>query len=107
MADTKLSALTAATPAAGDLVYLVQGGNSLQTAVAMIPYQLAVLVASLRAWQVTPEGSEGWRKAEVTLGGVDTRELDGQSLQFAYDTFSNYRYGSIIYFCLFLQLFNF
>lgn len=28
MADTKLSALTAATPAAGDLVYLVQGGNS-------------------------------------------------------------------------------
>jgi predicted Rossmann fold flavoprotein len=43
--------------------------------------QLAVLAASLRAWQVTPEGSEGWRKAEVTLGGVDTRELSSQSLQ--------------------------
>ena len=28
-----------------------------------------------------PAGSEGWRKAEVTVGGVDTRELDGQGLQ--------------------------
>jgi predicted flavoprotein YhiN len=28
-----------------------------------------------------PDGSEGWRKAEVTLGGVDTRELDGQDMQ--------------------------
>jgi predicted Rossmann fold flavoprotein len=43
--------------------------------------QLAALAASLRAWQVKPEGSEGWRKAEVTLGGVDTRELSSQSLQ--------------------------
>lgn len=31
MADTKLSALTSATPAAGDLVYLVQNGNSRRT----------------------------------------------------------------------------
>ena len=43
--------------------------------------QLAMLAASLRAWPVTPDGSEGWRKAEVTLGGVDTRELSSQSLQ--------------------------
>jgi predicted Rossmann fold flavoprotein len=42
---------------------------------------LAVLAESLHRWQIVPEGSEGWRKAEVTLGGVDTRELDGQSLQ--------------------------
>ena len=41
---------------------------------------LATLAESLRHWQIVPDGSEGWRKAEVTLGGVDTRELDGQSL---------------------------
>jgi len=42
---------------------------------------LAALAERLQRWQLVPAGSEGWRKAEVTLGGVDTRELDGQSLQ--------------------------
>jgi predicted Rossmann fold flavoprotein len=42
---------------------------------------LAELANSLRHWQIVPDGSEGWRKAEVTLGGVDTRELDGQDMQ--------------------------
>ena len=28
-----------------------------------------------------PQGSEGYRKAEVTAGGVDTRELSSQTLQ--------------------------
>jgi len=42
---------------------------------------LAALADSLHRWQVLPVGSEGWRKAEVTLGGVDTRELDGQSME--------------------------
>jgi predicted Rossmann fold flavoprotein len=41
---------------------------------------LSELAGSLHHWQIVPDGSEGWRKAEVTLGGVDTRELDGQSL---------------------------
>lgn len=31
-------------------------------------------------WRVTPSGSEGYRTAEVTLGGVDTRELDARSM---------------------------
>ena len=35
----------------------------------------------LHAWQVTPSGTEGYRKAEVTSGGVDTRELDSRSLE--------------------------
>ena len=39
------------------------------------------LAASLQAWQITPDGSEGYRKAEVTLGGVDTRELNQQSME--------------------------
>jgi predicted Rossmann fold flavoprotein len=36
---------------------------------------------TLHAWQLRPTGSEGWRKAEVTVGGVDTRELHGLDLQ--------------------------
>jgi predicted Rossmann fold flavoprotein len=36
---------------------------------------------SLKHWQLTPSGSEGYRKAEVTAGGVDTRELSSQTLE--------------------------
>jgi predicted Rossmann fold flavoprotein len=43
--------------------------------------ELRELAASLQAWQITPDGSEGYRKAEVTLGGVDTRELNQQSME--------------------------
>ncbi len=38
------------------------------------------LAESLSRWQITPTGTEGWRKAEVTAGGVDTRELDSRSM---------------------------
>ena len=43
--------------------------------------ELRELAASLQAWQITPDGSEGYRKAEVTLGGVNTRELNQQTLE--------------------------
>lgn len=39
------------------------------------------LATAAQRWQVTPAGSEGYRTAEVTLGGVDTRELDARSMQ--------------------------
>ena len=42
---------------------------------------LASLAQSLSAWTLTPSGSEGFRKAEVTIGGVDTHELDSRDLQ--------------------------
>ena len=42
--------------------------------------QLRRLGASINQWQIAPNGSEGYRKAEVTLGGVDTRELSQQSM---------------------------
>ena len=42
---------------------------------------LADLATGLQRWQVLPSGSEGYRKAEVTAGGVDTRELDSRSLE--------------------------
>jgi predicted Rossmann fold flavoprotein len=42
---------------------------------------LNALGAALSRWELTPDGSEGWRKAEVTAGGVDTRELNQQSME--------------------------
>jgi predicted Rossmann fold flavoprotein len=42
---------------------------------------LAALAQSLARWELTPDGSEGWKKAEVTAGGVDTRELSSQSME--------------------------
>ena len=35
----------------------------------------------LHAWRVTPVGSEGYEKAEVTAGGVDTDELSPQTME--------------------------
>jgi hypothetical protein len=42
---------------------------------------LARLAEGLARWEVLPSGSEGYRKAEVTLGGVDTRDLSSQTLE--------------------------
>ena len=42
---------------------------------------LTELAARLHRWELKPQGSEGYRKAEVTAGGVDTRELSSQTLQ--------------------------
>jgi predicted Rossmann fold flavoprotein len=42
---------------------------------------LETLAGGLANWRLTPDGSEGWRKAEVTAGGVDTGELDSRSMQ--------------------------
>ncbi|MBG6246291.1 aminoacetone oxidase family FAD-binding enzyme [Candidatus Symbiopectobacterium sp. 'North America'] len=43
--------------------------------------QIAALIENLHAWQVQPNGTEGYRTAEVTLGGVDTRELSSKTLE--------------------------
>jgi predicted Rossmann fold flavoprotein len=43
--------------------------------------ELRRLTGRLQRWDITPNGSEGYRKAEVTAGGVDTRELDSRSLE--------------------------
>ncbi|MDB5461092.1 MAG: aminoacetone oxidase family FAD-binding enzyme, partial [Caulobacteraceae bacterium] len=42
--------------------------------------RLRTLAAAVNAWRVKPVGSEGYRTAEVTLGGVDTRDLDSRTL---------------------------
>jgi len=42
---------------------------------------LARLEEGLHHWQVTPAGTEGYGKAEVTVGGVDTDELSGKTME--------------------------
>ena len=42
--------------------------------------QLRRLGESINSWRIVPNGSEGYRKAEVTRGGIDTRELSQQSM---------------------------
>jgi predicted Rossmann fold flavoprotein len=42
---------------------------------------LAEFEKSLHAWSVVPVGTEGYEKAEVTVGGVDTDELSAQTME--------------------------
>lgn len=42
---------------------------------------LGAAEASLRNWQFNPNGSEGFAKAEVTVGGISTAELSSQSME--------------------------
>ncbi|WP_096698665.1 NAD(P)/FAD-dependent oxidoreductase [Polaromonas sp. AER18D-145] len=42
---------------------------------------LTTLADRLADWQLTPTGTEGYKKAEVTLGGVDTRDLSSQTME--------------------------
>lgn len=39
------------------------------------------LAEQINAWQLTPNGSEGMRTAEVTVGGVDTKELSSKTME--------------------------
>jgi len=43
--------------------------------------KLQEVAASLKAWVVTPSGTEGYAKAEVTLGGVDTAALSSKTME--------------------------
>ena len=43
--------------------------------------QLEDLERGLHAWQVHPSGTEGYAKAEVTAGGVDTAELSSKTME--------------------------
>jgi len=42
---------------------------------------LRQLAESLARWRIVPVGTEGWKKAEVMAGGVDTREIDSRTLE--------------------------
>jgi predicted Rossmann fold flavoprotein len=42
---------------------------------------LAAIAAAVNNWQIRPAGTEGYRTAEVTLGGVDTEVLSSKDMQ--------------------------
>lgn len=43
--------------------------------------RLTDLTDTLAAWELTPNGTEGYRTAEVTLGGIDTDALSSKTMQ--------------------------
>jgi predicted Rossmann fold flavoprotein len=43
--------------------------------------KLSILAAAVNDWRVKPAGSEGYRTAEVTLGGVNTDELSSKTME--------------------------
>lgn len=45
------------------------------------PAELQQVAQQLSSWQLVPGGTEGYRTAEVTLGGVDTRELSSKTFE--------------------------
>jgi predicted Rossmann fold flavoprotein len=64
--------------------WLAANGFRADVRVADLPdKQLRKLGESLNRWVIVPNGSEGYRKAEVTCGGVDTRELSQQTMMAA------------------------
>jgi predicted Rossmann fold flavoprotein len=43
--------------------------------------EIARLAQTIHAWEVRPTGTEGYRKAEVTRGGIDTDELSSKTME--------------------------
>ncbi|WP_457154460.1 NAD(P)/FAD-dependent oxidoreductase [Mesorhizobium sp. P5_C1] len=43
--------------------------------------EIKTIAAAVNDWHIKPAGSEGYRTAEVTLGGVDTNGLDQKTMQ--------------------------
>jgi predicted Rossmann fold flavoprotein len=43
--------------------------------------ELKAIAQKLHTWILEPEGTEGYRKAEVTVGGVDTNELSSKTME--------------------------
>ncbi len=44
------------------------------------PNELKRVAIQLSAWKITPSGTEGYRTAEVTIGGVDTKQLSSKTM---------------------------
>lgn len=56
---------------------------------------LVAISAAMQQWQIYPVGTEGYRTAEVTLGGVDTKGLSSRSMQ-AMDVPGLYFIGEVV-----------
>jgi len=57
-------------------------GASADTTIANVPDRvLADCAENLRNWRLVPSGTEGYAKAEVTVGGIDTRALSSRTME--------------------------
>ena len=45
------------------------------------PREVADIAQKLNHWEITPGGTEGYKKAEVTAGGIDTSALSSQTME--------------------------
>jgi len=57
------------------------GGAEGRPVAALGDRAIAALAATFQDWRVTPSGTEGYEKAEVTAGGVDTAGLSSQTME--------------------------
>jgi len=51
-----------------------------QTLAELNAEQMDAIAAQFNAWQLSPAGTEGYRTAEVTLGGIDTDEVSSKTM---------------------------
>ncbi len=59
-----------------------QTDPALQRPMSDVPDKaLTQLAQRLSSWELTPTGTEGYKKAEVTAGGVDTRDVSSQTME--------------------------
>ena len=43
--------------------------------------QRNTIIETLQNWEITPNGTEGYRTAEVTIGGVDCDEVSSKTME--------------------------
>ena len=73
----------------GDNTHYPEGIQAAEARVAVLPDKTLRRVGeALSRWTLTPNGTEGYRKAEVTRGGVDTRDLSSSTMMSATSTCS-------------------
>jgi len=64
------------------LAQSIAGERGLEGRLADIPdKKLKSLAQRVNDWRLTPKGSEGFRSAEVTVGGVDTKALSSKTFE--------------------------
>ena len=64
------------------LAQSIMAENPVTTTMAETPDRvLESLGHRVNNWQITPSGTEGYRTAEVTLGGVDTKHLNSKTME--------------------------
>ena len=54
--------------------------NMPQTLAELNAEQMDLIASQFNAWQLVPSGTEGYRTAEVTLGGIDTDEVSSKTM---------------------------